>query len=185
MKKNILFIILLLSLSVDSCIIESYPYLDFLKPMNYSDSISYHGEKIEGVVYKNENNNFTLSMDCLKSIGDTIDYYEIELAINNYSKDSMKINLSDFQMYTEDYFLKPDKYTEMLVIVGAYPTIYNKVKNVTFTDSLKYYIRFLFDKKTKVYKNELKEKKADVVVTNIHLEKKNKQINIPKFYFKE
>jgi len=185
MRKYIFLFTLFLSAFFNSCIIESYIYFDFLEPLNYRESIPYHGDTIDVSIYKDENNNFELTLNCLKSNGDTIDYYEIELALKNYSKEIILINLSDIQMYSEDYLLMPDKYTDKLMIVGAYPSKYSKVESVTVSNSLKYYIRFLFNKETSSYESDLDEKQADIVVTNILLEKNNKQINIPKFYFKE
>jgi hypothetical protein len=165
--------------------IESYIYFDLLEPLNYRESIPYHGDTIDVSVYKDDNNNFELTLNCMKSNGDTIDYYEIEVGLKNYSKDIITINLSDIQMYTEDCILMSDKFTDKLMIVEANSSKYNKVESVTVSDSLRYYIRFLFDNKTASYESDLNEKQADLVITNILILKNNKQINIPIFYFKE
>ena len=185
MTKYILFVTIILSFSFNSCIIESYPYFNFLEPLNYRDSINYHGEMIDAVVYKDENNNFKFTLNCLESIGDTIDHYELELSLNNYFKDTIILNLSSIQLYTEDYLLKPDKFTDKIMLVGAYSSRDTKVKDILVIDSLKYYVRFLFNKETTVYESELKENNADIVVENIKLNKNNTQIIIPKFYFRE
>ena len=185
MIKYILFILILLSFSFNSCIIESYPYFNLLEPLNYRDSINYHGEIIDAVVYKDENNNFTFTLNCFESIGNTIDHYDLELSFKNFSKDTISLNLSSIQLYTEDYLLKSDKFTDRIMLAGAYSSQDIKVKNILVIDSLKYYVRFLFYKETTVYKSGLKEKKADIVVENIELKKNNAQIIMPKFYFRE
>ncbi|MEJ2105233.1 MAG: hypothetical protein P8X47_11750 [Ignavibacteriaceae bacterium] len=159
--------------------------MDLLTPLNYSDSISYHGEKIDAIVYNDDKNNFKLFLNCFKSYGDTIDYYEIELTLINLSKDRITIDLSKIRIYTEDYLLIPDEITEKRMIVGAYHSTYRKVEPVFINDSLRYFIRFPFYEETNSYESILNEKQADLVVTNIDLEKEDRQISVPKFYFKE
>lgn len=185
MKINTFYLILLLSFIFPSCIIESYHYFDFLKPLNYSSSIAYHGTNIDVVVYEDNNNEFSLTLNCLKSVGDSIDYYQLQFFLNNYSKDNVTVNLSEIQMYNDEFYLEPDKTTDKILIVGSYNSKYADIRNIIVKDSLRTNIRFLFDKETDSLKTELNNNLADIVITNIRVFKNSNQLNIPSFYFKE
>ena len=185
MKTNSFSLFLLSAFVFTSCIIESYHYFDFLKPLNYSNSIAYHGTDIDVVVYEDNINQFSLTLNCLKSVGDSIDYYQLQFFLKNYSEDNVTVNLSDIQMFNDEFYLKPDKTTDKILFVGSYNSKYDDIRNVSIKDSLRTNIRFLFEKETDSLKTELNNNSADIVVTNIQVLKNGKQLNIPSFFFKE
>ena len=178
--------ILISILNLNSCIIESYPYLDFLKPIDFKSTILFNERNINSSVFIDEDNNLSIALNCLESKGDTIDYYMLLFSLSNFSEDQMTLKMSNIELYNKDFILKPDEFTERKMLVGAYPSINTQAKDITINanDSIRYFIRFLYDEENKSYKDKLSHRKANIVVTNILLEKRNIEVKIPEFYFK-
>ena len=186
-NKYILALLLLSLLCFNSCIIESYPYFEFLEPINYQKSVLFHGENINSTIYSDEGNNVSLDLVCFRSNGDTLDYYLLYFSVKNISKDTLRFKLPEMEMYSEDYILRPEEYTEKITTVGAYDTKYNTVFDTSINpnDSLWYYTRFQFSEKNKSFSTRLAENNAEVIVTNIIIEKDHIRLQIPDFYYKD
>jgi len=168
MKIHFIFIVIIYCLLLTSCLIERPADWWFLEPNSYKDTTSFHGETINSTVYNDEENNFSIILNCIESNVDTF-HYELLYTLINTSKENIIFRLPQIELFTKDYWLIADLSYDVLI---------------ESNNSVQHRIKFIFLEKNKSFEKMLTENESNIIVTNLFVEIGTKEIGIPDFYFK-
>ena len=168
MKIHFIFIAIIYCLLLTSCLIERPADWWFLEPNNYKDTTSFHGEIINSTVYNDEENNFSVILNCIESNVDTF-HYELLYTLINSSKENIIFRLPQIELFTKDFRLIADLSYDAFI---------------ESNNSVQHRIKFIFFEKNKIFEKMLTENESKIIVTNLFVEIGTKEIGIPDLYFK-